>query len=171
MSDQRRFNTWTRYEKKDTSWRVGLPDCSCAIRCIGWYNPDIAVWDGPKNVTFADTFHPGAVKELRSKVPNASGAGQQCTYDELGRLITEKYGGGTEDRKIAPGIRGAIAQSVAEYGHIGHDVNPFKLGYRLDGDTHGSNIDEYLVVRRINQGRGCAPNDGSANNNAGDNGG
>jgi hypothetical protein len=156
---QNLYDNWIVYESANLAWMAGLPDCPCDL-CLsggGMMNPDPLVWNNPGTPYQAAKYHPGAKYEIRSKVPNAFGAGQQCTYNALGKLIKTPFGGGTADRIAASyGIDLPYNVFFGE-GHIGHDVHPFDLAYELDGNIHGLNTTRYLSVRRINRGVGGCP--------------
>lgn len=74
-------------------WRSRLPNCPCTPP-----TDESAKWvsDGNPNL---NQYHPGAVYAYRSTAAATQGSrhGQQCTYDEDGRLITSGAGAGTPD--------------------------------------------------------------------------
>ena len=155
------FLAWYEAERQDTAWMDSLPHCPCSIVQNGqWVNPDSGIWNDPRAVTFPDTYHPGAVMELRTRQPNEDGAGQQCTYDEYGRLVNTGYGAGTPDRTWATYNKLVVAWNYLwGCGHIGADVSPFDWAYELDGNQHGHYVDMYLQVRKPNRGKDASGND------------
>ena len=36
---------------------------------------------------------------------------------------------------------------MADSGHIGHDVTPFDLAYKLDSNNSGENVNRYVQAR------------------------
>lgn len=100
----RKCKEWADKEsQRDQSWRDDLPDCPCSL--------DISDPDDPKKpkgpwkcpevrdqgINTWEPYHPKAKYQIRSKA-NGDGAGQQCTYDESGNLITGGESSGTPDR-------------------------------------------------------------------------
>jgi hypothetical protein len=93
---------------KDDAWKAqfqGLPQCYCHKDKIpgghgepgfgGKWNTDA---DALLNARFSRRYHPGAVWDFRWFGPTPTGtAGQQCIYDENGKLITRGPGAGTPD--------------------------------------------------------------------------
>jgi len=111
--------------------------------------------------TFLEKYHPGASYDLRSTSRRRyyRGAGQQCTYDSNGKLITHGVGAGTADR-VAP--TGGVIDALVG-GHGSSDVQPAEWAWRLDkllgyakGD--GPYFKKYLEVRPINNGKKCPKN-------------
>lgn len=94
-----------------------------------------------------EKYHPEAAYELRTSASNEVGAGNQCIYDKKGCLIETGFSVGTTDRKQAPSRLGALWDLASGNGHFAHDVEPFDLAYRLDGNAHGSNVEKYIQVR------------------------
>lgn len=93
--------------KRDQSWRETLPDCPCEIDVSDPSSPkytcgtDKDKWksietrdQGPRTW---EPYHPKAQYQLRSK-SQGDGSGQQCTYDQNGKLITGGESAGTPDR-------------------------------------------------------------------------
>jgi hypothetical protein len=79
------------------NWLDVLPDCPCTYE-EAMANPD--VWKDSTS-PFSSWFHPGAAHDVRTKhgyrtIPD-SNHGQQCTYDNDGKLITSGPGAGTPD--------------------------------------------------------------------------
>ncbi len=105
------FTNWYNIEAESLEWTVGIGVCPCSLfpTCIRtdgtieWQNPRPSVWNDPSPISsWSAPYHPGAVYEMRSKDPNAVGAGQQCTYDAAGELIMTGRGAGTADRYVPP---------------------------------------------------------------------
>jgi hypothetical protein len=79
------------------NWLDVLPDCPCTYD-EAMANP--GVWKDSTS-PFSSWFHPGAAHDVRTKhgyqtIPDSS-HGQQCTYDNDGKLITSGPGAGTPD--------------------------------------------------------------------------
>ena len=157
--DRSRFLKWYEREQ-DTSWCKSLPDCPCKIIVIKvgirigqneiWVqrmpvNPDRKIWNNPSQPRGG--FHKAATWCMRSK-PTTSGTGQQCCYDERGKLITRGEGAGTADRS-AP-FQGH---------HFDWDMDPAWLAKKLDEKYCGSEFcefgEKYQNVRPINKGKNC----------------
>ena len=147
-TDEQIFEEWLRLEVNDMSWTNNLPACpKCLVFKGGKPVSPGTEWSEPKKVFNAKKFHPNAVWEIRTAKPLKNGAGNQCTYDSSGNLITDEFGSGTADRSQAPGETGVVFQLLFNYGHIAHDVEPFELALDLDGGTHGSHVRQYISVR------------------------
>lgn len=135
-------------------WYEMLPDCPCTapdaegmVAGDGWAvdKGDIA------------TYHPGATVCYRSypyvETP-AGKSGQQCCYDQEGKLITRGSGAGTPD--MASTCSGEDEQGrmrlrwAGLFGHYRKDVRPWKKagGWKTYNEGHPPN-----------QGAGCAPNE------------
>ena len=115
---------WYNKEIKDTRWLKSLNDefkCPCHVEsgtfrlkaansCAGKWRMDWACIKGSK--PFCSTFHLGAYGCIRSEETSASGAGQQCCYDNQLKLIPSgNPGAGTPDKSIS--------------NHDEEDVNPY----------------------------------------------
>jgi hypothetical protein len=170
-----RFYAWYN-ANQDTSWTKNLPECPCSImrggRCritVGgeiYYeqsggsfphivNPDPTIWQDPSSSALwgpqliLGKLHPGAVYDMRTRPkPEYGGAGQQCTYDAKGHLITHGPGAGTAD-KVGPGSPGS---------HGDEDVEPFLWARECDGGTMGHCVDMYLQVRPPDSKNNCPKN-------------
>ena len=99
------YATWTE-EPITSIWHELLPDCPCDYPEAQIRNgtPIRDIFGRPgqwAQLDVRDDFHPGATYEARW-VPDASGAGQQCTYDSNKKLITEGLAAGTPDTR-SPG--------------------------------------------------------------------
>ncbi len=86
-------------------WYEELPDCPCSLSEIP-ENNQTPGFDGRWSDSFCyqiftDTYHYGAETEIRW-IPTTQGAGQQCTYDSNGNLITSGIAAGSPDRR-SPG--------------------------------------------------------------------
>ncbi|WP_423839002.1 RHS repeat-associated core domain-containing protein, partial [Symmachiella dynata] len=70
--------------------------------------------------------------------------------EDTASLIQSGHGAGTADR-VSPNVPGLkLAENLfLSAGHIGHDVEPFELAYKLDGSLHksGGFVDKYITVR------------------------
>lgn len=147
--EQEVFDIWVKHEERDVTWRDSLPDCPKCINIDtlespgeGWGKPQ------PRSKMYKpEIYHPDAAYELRTSVANEVGAGNQCIYDERGCLIESGFSAGTTDRMQAPSKFGAAIDFFSQNGHLAHDVEPFDLAYRLDGNKHGANVEKYIQVR------------------------
>ena len=77
---------------------------------------------------------------MRTRDPGKyGGSGNQCIYDECGKLITSQPGAGTADYSSPEGDRN----------HIKDDVDPFDDARYLDQHSGGGNqyIKKYYEVR------------------------
>ena len=173
---ERKFMAWYETERNDTDWINGLPDCPCDISCLktacssnGSWNPyqtvrevtykSVCAPEGWDLSSMSDAghlvvkgliadFHPGAAYELR-KVGKDGKSGQQCNYNENGKLITTGAGAGSAD-KSSP------AQS--KLAHKDADVNPALDAMFLDGNSrvpnpNGKYFQLYMKVRPTNNGK------------------
>ena len=180
------FSIWVKAEladlKKTPNWTANLPDCPChikrTIRCMLRSGPSYEYsidppesnkFDQPHIPTRVGHFHPGACLEIRTKAANAAGAGQQCTYDRNGDLITSGFAAGSPDRVQAVGGFAAAINYIFDREHILIDVSPFELAWELDKpDPPGKHVAEYLKARKPNAGVNCKSNEinGPADPNA-----
>ena len=145
ITDQETYDEWAKLEAADMGWVATLQKCPDRI-CIANDKPiscSNGTWD--KLGDADQDYHPKAKWTMRSS--NSFGYGQQCAYRGDGTLITEiSLAAGTPDR--------AAASVLNIFNHIGHDVKPFKLAEKLDGEVLGSNLRKYLQVRPPCQGGG-----------------
>jgi len=84
----------------------------------------------------------GSMYDMRREMPG--GKGQQCIYDTEGKLLTD-YRAGTPDKHSPSDTKGFLD-------HWKHDVTPFEMALRLDGNPHqidpnGKHFNMYLQVR------------------------
>jgi hypothetical protein len=108
-------------ESQYPGWRDVLPDCPCRVedaRASSTWQEDNFL----KRSLILPFFHPGSATAFRSArgYPTRPGTshGQQCTYDELGGLITEGPAAGTPD----------VWSPVTHFSeHQEVDVEPFNL--------------------------------------------
>ena len=152
LPEQELYDIWIEIESRDLSWTSDLPKCPPCLPGTpdSFHSPDDEVWDEPHTPWEAAKYHPGAVWEIRTLNASSRGAGNQCTYDANGMLIRTKYGCGTADRVQATSNPFKIVIGwLFSSGHIDHDVTPFDLAYKLDGNTHGQNVDAYIRVRPL----------------------
>ena len=125
-------------ERQPTFWP------STFKKLVGYGNPDPQEWilDSRNSIINAfywvgPIFHPGGYYELRTYDPQKyDGSGNQCVYNEQGKLCTNIPTAGTAD-KVSP--------TADFWGHQDADVKPFKLAKSL-----GLNyIKKYYEVRPI----------------------
>jgi len=108
-------------ESQYPGWRDVLPDCPCRVeqaRASSTWQEDNFL----KRALILPFFHPGSATAFRSAsgYPSRPGTshGQQCTYDEVGDLITEGPAAGTPD----------VWSPVTHFTeHQEVDVGPFNL--------------------------------------------
>ena len=127
------------------------------------YNPDSDIWEGPTDLTLTAqnvaglNYHPGARYELRTK-SSYSKHGQQCTYDNTGRLITHGLDAGTADKSSER--RTMYGAYLFEGIHEPTDVEPYDWAMELDGypAKPRTYLKMYLEVRPQNNGNNCPEN-------------
>jgi hypothetical protein len=127
------------------NWLDVLPDCPCTYN-EAMANPD--VWKDSTS-PFSSWFHPGAAHDVRTKhgyptIPDSS-HGQQCTYDNEGKLITNGPGAGTPD---------VWSPETNFWNHQDTDVDTYK--------ALGSNV--YVRYWTPNNGNNCEANTGGGGN-------
>lgn len=147
-SDQQLFDRWVELESNDANWLTQIPDCPDRI-CVADEEPVDCTNGDWKSLGAADqTFHPEAKWCMRSDT--SSGPGQQCCYDEKGKLRKSGLAAGTPDRQAASFWNGVFLN------HYFHDVKPFNIAWDLDGGNGdlGANLQAYLDVRPPSQGGG-----------------
>lgn len=136
-------------ESQYPGWRDVLPDCPCraedARASSAWQEDNIL-----KRSLILPFFHPGSATAFRSSrgysTRPGTSHGQQCTYDELGGLITEGPAAGTPD----------VWSPVTHFSeHQEVDVEPFNLlGWQV--------YNQYWIPDR---GSGCRANRGQRSEN------
>ena len=150
---QARFDKWYENEKQRLShrdangknWVERLPHCPKELKRDGddFVSPDQNEWKKTWYffiTQFLWNYHPGGKYELRTRDPGKyGGSGNQCIYDECGKLITSQPGAGTADYSSPEGDRN----------HIKDDVDPFDDARYLDQHSGGGNqyIKKYYEVR------------------------
>ncbi len=127
------------------NWLDVLPDCPCTYD-EAMANPD--VWKDSTS-PFSSMFHPGAAHDVRTKhgyrtIPDSS-HGQQCTYDDDGKLITSGPGAGTPD---------AWSPETNFWNHQDTDVKTY--------NALGSNV--YVRYWTPNNDNNCEANVGGGGN-------
>ena len=148
-SKQQLFDEWVALEQADSKWLEKLPACPNAI-CIDEKGKPIDCDNGQwESIGEANqNYHKNAKWCMRSKSKFLE-SGQQCCYDEEGKLITSGLGAGTPDR-YAPALINAFFLL-----HFLHDVVPFFIALKLDKDKEGNpNLGAYLSVRPPSKGGG-----------------
>lgn len=114
-----KFDEWAKSEWADQGWKSGLPKCPCKNPTTFVFpfvlDPDIDL----------EKFHPGASQCNRS-LPLLIGPGQQCCYDNHGKLLTFGPGAGTPDRVAPLGTPNYEAFLLSIKLHTAMDVEPFK---------------------------------------------
>ncbi len=127
------------------NWLNVLPDCPCTYD-EAMLHPD--VWKDSTSLV-SSWFHPGAAHDVRTKhgyqtIPGSS-HGQQCTYDDDGKLITSGPGAGTPD---------AWSPETNFWDHQDTDVKTY--------NTLGSNV--YVRYWTPNNDNNCESNVGGGGN-------
>jgi len=134
-----------------------VPPVFCLGESTYYENPDPNVWTNPS--TTGVSFHPGAAVCMRSSMQLPNGAGQQCCYDDGGKLITSGKGAGTVDLS-APNTWGGF------FSHQIDDVQAFNYASYLDGATTMQSdtfVQLYWEVRPQNKGVSSEGNPCSGN--------
>ena len=171
------FNNWYQQEMaRGTAWTAALPACPCNLPtqtrtrykwflCFSWgyetyqkfVSPDASIWSDP--VDPGQTFHPGGHLCIRTKSANSNGSGQQCCYDNQGRLITLGPGAGTPDYTQA-----GLSGSLIGVGHVWTDVTAYNVAVFLDNHCLQANflatyyVELYIEARPPNNGNNCPNN-------------
>jgi hypothetical protein len=138
-------------------WYESLPNCPCE-------NPDkkgVKINDGwAKDKGDLFKYHRGATECFRSypAVETAEGAsGQQCCYDEKGKLITGGCGAGTPDKiSTCDGEdeNGVMKTRISGLlGHYNKDVKPWDKFGGID-----SGWVKYNLLWKPNNGNNCIKN-------------
>ncbi len=127
------------------NWLDVLPDCPCTYD-EAMLHPD--VWKDSTSPV-SSWFHPGAAHDVRSvngyrTIPNSS-HGQQCTYDDDGKLITSGPGAGTPD---------VWSPATNFWDHQSNDVETY--------NALGSNV--YVRYWTPNNDNNCEANAGGGGN-------
>ena len=128
------FMQWYN-ENEDLSWINDLPPCPC---CLTIKDRTFSPPDDPnfkKTLERTPKEHPGAAVCIRSI--DVNGAGEQCCYDEKGKLITGGLGAGTPDR---------ASGGLISFSHGQKDGFPFYVATYLDG--HASTYYRKLYLKR-----------------------
>jgi len=170
------FFSWIQAEILElNTWLPKLKPCPCNLTCnvTGHTACFGTMYVPPTTVTpcrtapsgFVDMGwqtnimgdHPGGVYELREN--NCSGTcepGNQCFYDDQGRLLTQPNGAGTADR-----FTGGCGFS---WDHVNGDKKPWDCAVDLDKNSGNQpyplNVlaqSLYFTVRPINGGKACDP--------------
>ncbi|MBD0276799.1 MAG: hypothetical protein ICV81_02375 [Flavisolibacter sp.] len=148
------FGFWFFSPKEQKDWYKQLPDCPCS-------NPDgngVQLGDGwAKDIGNIETYHKGATECFRSypAVETSAGrSGQQCCYNEEGKLIPFGSGAGTPDKiSTCEGENKDGVMTVrysALMGHFFKDVLPFKIA-----DSKENAWKKYNQEWVPNKGRNC----------------
>ena len=137
-TDQQIFDEWLRLERELGPWWEQLPKCPCKI-CVQNgepTNPDPNVWDDPTSAgIIVLIFHPGASFEMRTREGTSPDEhGNQCTYDNLGNLITRIPSAGSSD---------LFSPNDAFWHHQNEDVRTYLYARYL------GRVAEYYSVRPI----------------------
>lgn len=149
------FNDGDRFsERQGTSaaWYAALPPCPCTYADVQ-NNRRTNCPDGEwlDCGTASQAYHYGAKYEVRWVPDQSEKPGQQCTYDQNGRLITAGIAAGTPD-KDSPDICGwgdiFTGQGFPDYDHYTDDVVPWSTIPCI----------QYLQGWPPNNARACAAN-------------
>lgn len=108
-----------------SEWYSRLPPCPCTyeeVKKMGKTNCPEGEWENCNSAS--QRFHYGATYEVRWSPAVSGKAGQQCTYDSNGKLITSGIAAGSPD-KVSPRSCG--------YGDWLSDIG---VNYLCDGSQH-----------------------------------
>ena len=147
--------TWQRFGESlyDDGFSAALPNCPCCIDVSGSspaLEPKDASDAGWGRVNEANPEHPGATWEVRWVDPTGTlTQGQQCTYDNKGRLITKPPAAGTPDKVSYDDDKHSL-WDLHYWGHALKDWIPYKI---LPKNT-------YFKHWPPNNGNGCPENSG-----------
>ena len=147
--------TWQRFVESlyDDGFFAALPNCPCCIDVSGsspTLEPKDASDAGWGRVNEANPEHPGATWEVRWVDPTGTlTQGQQCTYDNKGRLITKPPAAGTPDKVSYDDDKHSL-WDLHYWGHALKDWIPYKI---LPKNT-------YFKHWPPNNGNGCPENSG-----------
>lgn len=137
-------------------WYTLLPNCPCCIDVSSnppMLNKHDATDKGWGRVKKANPEHPGATWEVRWVDPlGILLQGQQCTYDDKGRLITEPPAAGTPDMVSFDGDKHSVF-SLHFWGHTICDWSTYKILFY--------NRDIYFRHWPPNNGNNCPRNFGN----------
>ena len=126
---QTRFNQWHTLNIANMAWTLTLPPPFASIDISGkLVSPDPNVWKAPKKKP--TYLHHDAVYEMRSRQVTGD-YGHQATYDKDGILITKTIAAGTADFVSTVN---SLGMTVASWGHLTKDVEPFIRALQLDGN-------------------------------------
>jgi len=111
--------------EEEEQWYSDLPDCPCTLadlrNVLGGTQDPVGIWELENSAS--QTFHYGARYEARWVPGDEAGlAGQQCTYDTEGDLITAGIAAGSPDR-FSPGTHDDPSYWVGA--HAATDVSPW----------------------------------------------
>ena len=140
------FMQWYN-ENEDLSWIKELPPCPCCLTVKG------GKFSPPEDPNFKKTLsekpkeHPGAAVCIRSI--DVNGAGEQCCYDQKGKLITGGLGAGTPDR---------ASGGFFSLDHGKKDGFPFYVAKFLDGVASTNYRELYLKRRPPQNKNNCEEN-------------
>ena len=140
------FMQWYN-ENEDLSWIKDLPPCPCCLTVKG------GKFSPPEDPNFKKTLsekpkeHPGAAVCIRSI--DVNGAGEQCCYDQKGKLITGGLGAGTPDR---------ASGGFFSLDHGKKDGFPFYVAKFLDGVASTNYRELYLKRRPPQNKNNCEEN-------------
>src|SRR5262249_7542987 len=141
---------WALYEeKRGSEWLKRLPSCPCDIGSPP-KKPPLFLW---LDVEPADQkYHPGATWCIRSIPGEIYAPGQQCCYDNQGKLITHGEAAGTPD-VVAPYLWGSgTGTPISPILHYWQDVRSFEMC------KSAGMLDIYLKYRPPNNGCNCKEN-------------
>ncbi len=137
-----------------SEWLNDLPECPCTAPTMNDLNDG---WAKDRGNT--GYYHAGATLCFRSypTVHTSEGqSGQQCCYDENGKLITQGPGAGTPDRAGTCLGENEHGEMVIKYSglllHLLYDVRPFEKEGWEEYNKHwapskGNNCEENVVAQ------------------------
>ena len=160
---------------RNPNWFNSLPDCPCTISDIGTAPGDWNCLEDGDSQSYPFNkwrkYHPAARYQLRSRPGSPGDPGQQCVYDDDGKLITGGRSRGTVDY-VSP-ITFPLRFTLVPFpfvdaplvvplpvptevdtlpGHRKHDVDPF------DACDYAGLLHIYYHYRPSNNGNNCLTN-------------
>ncbi|MCA9293237.1 MAG: hypothetical protein KDA20_05430 [Phycisphaerales bacterium] len=173
-----------REAKRDQTWISELDDCPCQLDMTDPSKPKVPCdaegeWNKPEDTDGRwHPYHPNATWQVRGKAKENK-SGQQCTYDQNGKLITDGPSAGTPDLHSphytkAGAVKNAAKESARRgvlwvlrkrtgiklpYGPSGNFVDP-SVGLHQDYDVHpfvacrdAGMLDVYFTYRPPSKGK------------------
>ena len=130
-----------------------LPNCPCEIPLDDCGLPKEGFGNGWSDPKKANPLHPGAAWEIRWNNGEFGASGQQCTYDNKGKLITKSPGAGSADYYWF----NDDMQNITDYKHaVLHGVSD--AAFFLLWKRGVFPVMDFDAWRPPNNGNNCPPN-------------